>query len=97
MQTWIEGSIEGRYVYLTPSDDVETPRDRVFFARGGFGCEREAIGTKVMGTLVARAYDCYVRSVHVMGILTDVEAARVLKDDTKPTWDDAPDEYYQAL
>lgn len=87
MQPWTSGSIAGKFVYLTPGRIAAgmSPANRVFYAKGGFGCEPDTLGTKVFGRFCVDGSEGYVRRSEVMGILTPDEADAIVESNTEPT------------
>lgn len=87
MTRWTSGSIEGQYVYLTAvpgNDRLSSPMYRVFHAEGGFGCDYDALGTKVFGVYPIDGSREYVRRGHVEGILTPETAAIIIDKNIPP-------------
>lgn len=73
-------NLEGRILVLNPNalkDEYKTPKDQLFLATGGFGCEPGKIGTKVYGKFMSDGEETSFRRNEFIGIL---------KDENIPDW-----------
>lgn len=73
-------NLEGRILVLNPhalKDEYKTPKDQLFLATGGFGCEPDKIGTKVYGKFLSDGEETTFHRYDFIGII---------KDENIPDW-----------
>ena len=61
-----------RVVAIRPEilkDEYKTPEDQIFYARSGFGCKPDALGTKVFGYFLKDGAEAWYRRGEIIGIV----------------------------
>lgn len=61
-----------RVVAIRPEilkDEYKTPEDQLFYARSGFGCKPDALGTKVFGYFLKDGAEAWYRRGEIIGIV----------------------------
>lgn len=62
----------GRVVAIRPEilkDEYKTPEDQLFYARSGFGCKPDALGTKVFGYFLKDGEEACYRRGEIIGVV----------------------------